>query len=136
MVSRHNASSGIEPEETHMSLRSWTQLLVAVCMTAAMFGAEGARGQPVSDPMVPVPLPAQVPAKEGLAPLTDTHLWYWDTGGDGAPVVLLHPASGSGLIWGYQQPVLAKAGYRVIAYSRRAYYGSHPLPKARPGVAS
>jgi hypothetical protein len=68
MVSRHNASSGIEPEETHMSLRSWTQLLVAVCMTAATFGAEGARGQPVSDLMVPVPLPAQVPAKEGLAP--------------------------------------------------------------------
>jgi pimeloyl-ACP methyl ester carboxylesterase len=101
-----------------------------------MAGAEIARGQTVADPMVPVPLPAQVPAKEGLAGLADTHLWYWDTGGDGAPVVLLHPASGSALIWGYQQPVLAKAGYRVIAYSRRGYYGSDPVPKDKPGVAS
>jgi pimeloyl-ACP methyl ester carboxylesterase len=101
-----------------------------------MAGAEIARGQTVSDPMAPVPMPAQVTAKEGLAGLADTHLWYWDTGGDGVPVVLLHPASGSALIWGYQQPVLARAGYRVIAYSRRGYYGSDPVPKDKPGVAS
>jgi pimeloyl-ACP methyl ester carboxylesterase len=51
-------------------------------------------------------------------------------------VVLVHPATGSALIWGYQQPAFAKAGYRVIGYSRRSYYGSDPLPKESPGVAS
>jgi pimeloyl-ACP methyl ester carboxylesterase len=81
-------------------------------------------------------VPAQAPATEGLAPIGDTHLWYWDTGGDGAPVVLLHPASGSGLIWGYQQPALAKAGYRVIGYSRRSYHGSDPMAKDHPGIGS
>jgi pimeloyl-ACP methyl ester carboxylesterase len=81
-------------------------------------------------------VPAQVPAREGLAAIADTHLWYWDTGGEGVPVVLLHPASGSGLIWGYQQPALAKAGYRVIGYSRRSYYNSDPIAKDRPGIGS
>jgi pimeloyl-ACP methyl ester carboxylesterase len=51
-----------------------------------------------------------VAAKEALATLPDTRLWYWDTGGDGTPVVLVHPATGSALIWGYQQPAFAKAG--------------------------
>ena len=48
----------------------------------------------------------------------------------------MHPASGSALIWGYQQPVFAKAGYRVIAYSRRGHNGSDPVPKENPGTAS
>jgi pimeloyl-ACP methyl ester carboxylesterase len=51
-------------------------------------------------------------------------LWYWDTGGKGEPAVLLHPATGSGATWGYQQPVLAQAGYRVIGYSRRGHFRS------------
>jgi pimeloyl-ACP methyl ester carboxylesterase len=59
-----------------------------------------------------------------------------DTGGSGEPIVLLHPASGSALIWGYQQPVFAKAGYRVIAYSRRGYYNSQPIERAHPGIGS
>jgi pimeloyl-ACP methyl ester carboxylesterase len=87
-------------------------------------------------PLVPVPLPPQVPVREGLAALPDTRLWFWDTGGSGEPIVLLHPASGSALIWGYQQPVFAAAGYRVIAYSRRGYYNSQPIERARPGVGS
>jgi pimeloyl-ACP methyl ester carboxylesterase len=88
------------------------------------------------DPLAPAPMPPQAPAKEGLAQLTDTRLWFWDTGGTGEPIVLLHPASGSGLIWGYQQPVFATAGYRVISYSRRGYYGSAPIDRAKPGIAS
>ena len=75
------------------------------------------RSSEIVDPMGPVPIPEQVPAKEGMAALPDTNLGYWDTGGTGEPVVFLHPASGSALIWLYQQPVFAKAGYRVIAYS-------------------
>jgi pimeloyl-ACP methyl ester carboxylesterase len=82
------------------------------------------------------PLPAQAPAKEGLAQLPDTRLWYSDTEGNGPAVVFLHPTSGSALIWGYQQPVFAAAGYRVIAYSRRGYYNSDPVPKDKPGIGS
>lgn len=88
------------------------------------------------DPMAPVSIPEQVPAKEGIAALPGTRLGYWDTGGSGAPVVWLHPASGSALIWLYQQPVFAGAGYRVIAYSRRNYYNSDLAPEDNPGTAS
>ncbi len=90
----------------------------------------------VDDPMIPVPIPEQVPAKEGMAELPSTRLGYWDTGGAGEPIVLLHPASGSALIWLYQQPVFAKAGYRVIGYSRRNYYNSELAPANNPGTAS
>src|SRR6266436_7262290 len=97
---------------------------------------ETAHGQTVANPMRPIPIPAQVPAKDGVAQIPDTRLWYWDTGGQGVPIVLLHPATGSALIWGYQQPVLAKAGYRVIAYSRRGYYNSAPSSRDKPGIGS
>src|SRR5882757_7592023 len=101
-------------------------LAVAAMLTAA----------PAAAQLVPVPLPQPVPAKETLATLPDTRLWYWDTGGDGTPIVLVHPATGSGLIWGYQQPAFAKAGYRVIAYSRRGHHNSEPVPATDPGTAS
>lgn len=88
------------------------------------------------DPLVPIPIPVQPPARDGVADLGDTWLWYTDTGGDGAPVVLLHPASGSALIWSYQRPALVAAGFRVIAYSRRACHGSAPMMKDNRGVGS
>src|SRR4029078_1230535 len=88
------------------------------------------------DPMVHVPIPEQVPAKEGMAALPGTNLGYWDTGGTGQPVVFLHPASGSAVFWLFNQPVSAKAGYRVIAYSRRNYYNSDSAPTKNPGSAS
>jgi pimeloyl-ACP methyl ester carboxylesterase len=84
----------------------------------------------------PIPIPAQFPAQEGWAQLADTRLFYWDTGGSGQPIVLLHPSSGSALIWGYQQPAFAKAGYRVIAYSRRGYYNSAPIVQENPGSSA
>jgi pimeloyl-ACP methyl ester carboxylesterase len=90
----------------------------------------------IEDPMAPVPIPEQVPAKEAIAELPGTRLWYWDTGGNGQPVVFLHPATGSALIWLYQQPVFAKAGHRVIAYSRRNHYNSDAAPQDNPGVGS
>lgn len=96
--------------------------------------AHGAIRRP--DPMTPVPLPAQAPAKEEVARLAYTRLWYWDTGGTGQPIVLMHPASGSGLVWGYQQPAFVNAGYRIIAYSRRGHYRSDPVPSDSPGAAS
>src|SRR5690349_22242147 len=90
----------------------------------------------IPDPMAIVPIPQQIPAKEGLAELPGTRLGYWDTGGNGTPIVLLHPASGSALIWLYQQPAFAQAGFRVIAYSRRNAYNSDLAPADNPGIAS
>jgi pimeloyl-ACP methyl ester carboxylesterase len=107
-------------------------LPLVACAALCLGGAVPAHAQATANALVP----AQAPAREALAPINDTHLWYWDTGGEGAPVVLLHPASGSGLIWGYQQPALAKAGYRVIGYSRRSYYNSDAMAKDHPGTGS
>ena len=111
-----------------------SSVMTAVGLAALAGGAiEMAHGQ---TPMTPIPIPAQAPAKEGVITLPDTRLWYWDTGGDGQPIVLLHPATGSGLIWSYQQPAFAKAGYRVIGYSRRGYYNSAPFEREKPGIGS
>jgi pimeloyl-ACP methyl ester carboxylesterase len=88
------------------------------------------------NPMIPVPIPAQVSVTEGIAELPNTRLGYCDTRGSGEAVVFLHPASGSALVWLYQQPVFADAGYRVIAYSRRNYYNSDSAPENDPGNAS
>ena len=55
---------------------------------------------------------------EGLELMADVpgaKLWGWDTGGHGEPIVLLHPNTGSAASWGYQQPVFARAGHRVVA---------------------
>jgi pimeloyl-ACP methyl ester carboxylesterase len=90
----------------------------------------------INEPLAPIPVPAQMAAKQGVASLGGTRLSYWDTGGSGQAIVLLHPATGSTRIWSYQQPVFAKAGYRVIAYSRRGYSGSDPVPKENPGSPS
>jgi pimeloyl-ACP methyl ester carboxylesterase len=85
--------------------------------------------------LTPEPLPPQVPARTGMAQVPGAKLWYWDTGGEGEPIVLLHPKTGSGLVWSYQQPVFAEAGYRVIGYSRRGHRNSesgaaHDVPPA------
>jgi pimeloyl-ACP methyl ester carboxylesterase len=104
---------------------------------AAALAATAASAQtPARDVSAPLALPELIQAKDGLAVLPDTRLYYWDTGGDGPPIVLVHPATGSALIWGYQAPAFAKAGYRVIGYSRRSYYNSDPLVADRPGIAS
>ena len=73
---------------------------------------------------------------EGIAPLPGARLAYWDTGGTGAAVVLLHAASGSKDVWDYQREPLRDAGYRVVAYSRRGYLGSERGPPDAPGTGS
>jgi len=89
-----------------------------------------------NSPFLHMPPKEQAPSKSGLIDIPDAKLFYWDTGGSGAPIVLMHPASGSAMIWDYQQPVFAKAGYRVIAYSRRGYAKSSPFDKNNPGSGS
>ncbi len=79
-------------------------------------------------------VPEQAPVTKGYLDVGGANIWYWDTGGEGEAVVFAHPASGSALVWGYQQPVLVEAGYRVIAYSRRGHYQSSVYDESRPGT--
>jgi pimeloyl-ACP methyl ester carboxylesterase len=97
----------------------------------------GAKSVKQADLMAAVPYPVQARQKEGIARLADTTLWYSDTGGNGEAVVFLHPsATGNGKVWGYQQPVLVKAGYRVITYARRGYFKSGKINPRNPGNSS
>lgn len=110
-------------------------------MTSAGVGAgvstqRGAANSTAAPIWVPVPIPPQAPAQEGMVDVSGARLWYWDTGGTGRPVILLHAGTQSGAGWVYQQPVLAKAGYRAIAYSRRGYYRSDPGDLANPGFGA
>lgn len=117
-------------------------LLAVSALTATGIDAITNTAQAAEDPgLVPIALPAQVPAKEGMLKLKDVSLYYWDTGGpqkgdNNTPIILFHPFTGSGKVWGYQQPVFAKAGYRVIGYSRRGFNGSESGPKDKPGTGS
>jgi pimeloyl-ACP methyl ester carboxylesterase len=78
--------------------------------------------------------PARFPTQDAFIDVDGARLWTRDTGGDGPVVVLLHPASGSALVWDYQLPALAAAGYRVVAYSRRGHHGSDPTDRQRPSA--
>lgn len=80
--------------------------------------------------------PEPSPAREGMVPVDGARLWYWDTGGEGVPVILLHAATGSGAVWGYQQPLFAARGFRVIGYSRRGHFRSEVDPGSEPGSST
>jgi pimeloyl-ACP methyl ester carboxylesterase len=71
-----------------------------------------------------------------FAALPGRRLWYLDTGGSGTPVVLLHAASGSTLMWERQLPALRAAGYRVVAYDRVGWGRSELDDGAAPGTAA
>src|SRR6267142_1641439 len=131
-----NASNGADDGLSRRGLLMGTALLGVGTATLASGAGEAVAATSRPDPMAPIPIPPQVLANEGVAVVPDTRLWYWDTGGAGQPIVLMHPATGSGLIWGYQQPVFAKAGYRVIGYSRRGHNGSEAVPRVNTGIAS
>jgi pimeloyl-ACP methyl ester carboxylesterase len=67
------------------------------------------------------------------AELPGVKLWFIDTGGDGAPIVLLHPNTGTVAIWEPQIAPFAQAGYRVIAFDRRGWGKSIPDGASAPG---
>jgi pimeloyl-ACP methyl ester carboxylesterase len=85
-------------------------------------------------------LTAQVPPGAeppgAFASLAGRRLWYVDTGGPGTPVVLLHAASGSSLMWERQFPVLRAAGYRAIAFDRVGWGRSELDEGAMSGTAA
>ncbi len=66
-------------------------------------------------------------------PLIDVphaQLWYEDTGGDGVPVVFVHPAAASSACWEQQIPAFVAAGFRCITYDLRGWGRSRELPDA------
>lgn len=54
------------------------------------------------------------------AELPGRKLRYEDNGGEGPPVVFLHAGSGNARMWEHQTPGFTAAGYRFVAYDRRA----------------
>jgi 2-succinyl-6-hydroxy-2,4-cyclohexadiene-1-carboxylate synthase len=48
-------------------------------------------------------------------------LFYDDSGGDGPPVVFMHPAAGSSASWLNQQPAFTASGYRCITCDARGF---------------
>jgi 3-oxoadipate enol-lactonase len=56
-------------------------------------------------------------------------LWADDSGGDGPPLVLLHPGVGDSRFWEPVLPALT-AAYRVIRYDARGF-GSSPAPAVK-----
>lgn len=78
----------------------------------------------IQEPALLTP-PKHAPANQGVFQVSNEQgMYYWDTGGNGTVIVLLHPGRGSAYSWPYQQQALARAGFRVIAYSRRGHQGS------------
>src|SRR5258706_14694016 len=97
-------------------------LNIALAAGLAAFGIgpiAKAHSQSGANSMKPIPIPVQVPAKDGVAQIPDTRLWYWDTGGKGVPIVLLDPGPGRALLCGYQHAGFRQDGEPGKAYSPR-----------------
>ena len=60
-------------------------------------------------------------ASGAYAELPGVKLWFTDSGGTGAPVVLLHANTGTSAVWADQVASFSRAGYRVIAFDRRGW---------------
>jgi len=69
-----------------------------------------------------------MPAVELTIPVAGGEVWAQDSGGDGLPLVLLHPGWGDSTIW---DPMMGRVTgrYRVIRYDTRGY-GRSPAPVA------
>lgn len=65
---------------------------------------------------------------ELMVAVKDGEVWADDSGGDGPPLVLLHPGIGDSTIWGPVVPRLARR-HRVIRYDVRGY-GRSPAATA------
>jgi pimeloyl-ACP methyl ester carboxylesterase len=76
------------------------------------------------------------PAHGAQIDLPGVRLWYTDTGGKGAPIVLLHANTGTSAAWTKQNEAFARAGYRVIAFDRRGWGQSVADPATGPQPGS
>jgi len=78
---------------------------------------------------------AEISAAGRHAELPGVKLWFTDTGGAGAPIVLLHANTGTSVSWEAQSAAFAREGYRVIAFDRRGWGRSvaDPVTGPQPG---
>jgi pimeloyl-ACP methyl ester carboxylesterase len=82
-------------------------------------------------------LHGQNPVREVYATVPGARIFYRDSGGSGAPVILLHAATGSSRVWDYQIPAFTAAGYRVIAFDRRGWGRTEIISAGpQPGTAA
>jgi pimeloyl-ACP methyl ester carboxylesterase len=71
---------------------------------------------------LPVSAPAvEEPVSGMYAELPGARLWFTDSGGTGAPIVLLHSNTGTSAVWEPQITSFSRAGYRVSAFDRRGW---------------
>jgi len=70
------------------------------------------------------------------AELPGVKSWFTDSGGDGVPIVLLHPNTGTVAIWEAQIAGFSRAGYRVVAFDRRGWGKSIADPATGPQPGS
>ncbi|NKC29471.1 alpha/beta fold hydrolase [Falsiroseomonas selenitidurans] len=78
--------------------------------------------------------PATPPPREAILP--GVRLCYRDSGGTGAPIVLLHANTGTSASWDPQFAAFAAAGHRVLAFDRRGWGASLADPATGPQPAS
>ncbi len=112
--------------------RGFGPMTVAAAAAALVAHPARAAAAPSETRLIPAQTswiaPPVTSATEGMADVGEARLAYWDTGGTGPALVLLHPATGSKDVWAYQRGVFAAAGYRVVGYSRRGHAGSDRGP--------
>ena len=70
------------------------------------------------------------------AELPGVKLWFTDSGGPGAPIVLLHANTGTSEVWADQVASFSQGGYRVIAFDRRGWGKSMADPATGPQPGS
>jgi pimeloyl-ACP methyl ester carboxylesterase len=75
-------------------------------------------------------------ASGAYAELPGVKLWFTDSGGTGAPLMLLHANTGTSAVWASQVTSFSRAGYRVIAFDRRGWGKSMANPATGPQPGS
>ena len=99
-------------------MNDFPKWIASALFATVVAGTAAGQSTPDASASLMMPLPAPAPAKEALATLPDTRLWYWDTGGDGAPVVLVHPATGSALCTSTSSASISDSPCREMASVR------------------
>ncbi|MGE0363081.1 MAG: alpha/beta fold hydrolase [Vicinamibacterales bacterium] len=95
--------------QAHGAARSRWSVVAAAMVVAVAAGGAAPAGQ------------APSALREGRAAIPGAEVFYYDSGGPGPAIVLLHAGTGSARVWEHQWGPLAAAGYRVVAYDRRGY---------------
>ena len=75
---------------------------------------------PPRQPTADLSMTSEAPHSGAYAELPGVRLSFSDTGGDGVPMMLLHPNTGAVAVWEPQISAFAQAGYRVICLTAEA----------------